>query len=217
MPDVHLPQLEDHEDHPTPTRQSAKTRPFARLLLEVVLISGGVFLGIAGEQWREASAHREMARAALERFRSEIVANQKAINDVKDYHVQIAAAIKQALAANTAAALEAARRQIHGVHIVNFEHTAWDVALATQSLAYMDSDLVFSLSAVYNRQAELRELSSYLIQSEFAQPPAEGQTIAPFFQKTDVYFDDAIPAETEILKAYGDVLPKLNRALGSPG
>jgi hypothetical protein len=214
MPDVHLPQLEDHEDHPAPAPHAKKTRPFARLLLEVVLISGGVFLGIAGEQWREASAHREMARAAVERFRSEIVANQKAINDIRDYHVHIAAVIKQALAANTEAAFEAARKQIHGIHVINFQHTAWDVALATQSLAYIDSDLVFSLSDVYNRQAQLRELSGYLIESEFSQPPAEGQTFAPFLKKTDVYFDDALPAEADMLKAYDIVLPKLDHVLG---
>jgi hypothetical protein len=52
---------------------------------------------------------------------------------------------------------------------------------------------------VYNRQAEHHELSSYLIQSEFQQPPSEGQDFAPFLQKLDVYFDDANLDESRIL------------------
>jgi hypothetical protein len=180
-----------------------------------VLISGGVFLGIAGEQWREIAAHRELARVALERFRSEIITNQKAITDVKDYHLKIADKLKRYLKATTDAERKAVDLEIHGVQVVFFEHTAWDVAIATQSLAYMDSDLVFSLSEVYNRQAEHHELSSYLIQSEFQQPPSEGQDFAPFLQKVDVYFDDANFYESRILTLYDNVLPKINRALAA--
>jgi hypothetical protein len=66
---------------------------------------------------------------------------------------------------------------------------------------------------VYNRQAEHHELSSYLIQSEFQQPPSEGQDFAPFLQKVDVYFDDANLDESRILALYDNVLPKINRDL----
>jgi len=183
------------------------------VLLEVVLISGGVFLGIAGEQWRENSAHRELARGALDRIRSEIINNQKAVRDKRDYHVRVAAEIKNYLAAKTPAEREAAHLEIHGVQIANFDRMAWDVAIATQSLAYMDADIVFALSEVYSRQAQHAQLSGYLIQSEFEQPPSEGQSFLPFLQKVDVYFDDANFYEAQLLKLYDDVLPKINLAL----
>src|SRR6266516_4604802 len=51
----------------------------------VVLISAGVFLGLAGEQWRESARHRALAEASLRRFRSEILTNRKAVAAVKDY------------------------------------------------------------------------------------------------------------------------------------
>ena len=79
MPDIHIPKLEEHgRGHST-----------LKVLLEVLLISTGVFLGLAGEQYRETARHREIAHEALQRFRTEIIANRQAVAAVKDYHVQL--------------------------------------------------------------------------------------------------------------------------------
>src|SRR5690349_9055772 len=100
MPEVHLPHLdEDHADSaagqpagdavagdggtngapaaPPPARHHRPS--LVTILLEVVLISTGVFLGLLGEQWREHSQHRELARTALDRLRVEVATNQKAV------------------------------------------------------------------------------------------------------------------------------------------
>lgn len=42
MPDIHVPQLEDHE----PSGSHTRGKSIAKLLLEMVLISAGVFLGM---------------------------------------------------------------------------------------------------------------------------------------------------------------------------
>ena len=108
MPEVHLPRLEETEEPDEPAQkpsaasavtQVAPSKPHRRSLatiaLEVVLISAGVFLGLAGEQWRESARHRELAEMSLHRFRSEIVANRKLVADVKDYHVSTQAQVKR--------------------------------------------------------------------------------------------------------------------------
>ena len=55
MPDIHVPKLEAH----------GSGHSIFKILLEVVLISAGVFLGLAGEQWRENARHRELAERTL--------------------------------------------------------------------------------------------------------------------------------------------------------
>jgi hypothetical protein len=60
---------------PKPRRGS-----WLKILLEVALITTGVFLGLAGEQWREQVRHRETAEASLRLFRAEILANSKAVS-----------------------------------------------------------------------------------------------------------------------------------------
>ena len=67
MSDIHVPTLEAH----------GSGHSIFKILLEVVLIGVGVFLGLAGEQWRENGRHREMAERTLRRFRAEIVKPQR--------------------------------------------------------------------------------------------------------------------------------------------
>jgi hypothetical protein len=57
-----------------------------KLLLEVALISVGVFLGLLGEQWRENAHQHDLAKDSLRRFHAEIVENRDAVAKVVDYH-----------------------------------------------------------------------------------------------------------------------------------
>jgi uncharacterized protein YjeT (DUF2065 family) len=59
------------------------------IALEVVLISGGVFLGLMGEQWRERTEQRELANEALRRFRTEIRTNRDSVAAKVDYHARL--------------------------------------------------------------------------------------------------------------------------------
>ena len=61
-----------------------------KAVVEVVLLSVGVFLALMGDQWRENAQNRELAAASLSRFRTEIEANWQAVAAVKDYHVTLA-------------------------------------------------------------------------------------------------------------------------------
>src|SRR4051812_30709092 len=76
MPDIHVPNLEG----------PGSGKSIFKLVLEVALIGVGVFLGLAGEQWRERAHQRELAEQSLRRFKLEITSNRKAIASVKNYH-----------------------------------------------------------------------------------------------------------------------------------
>ena len=96
-------------------------------------ISIGVFLGLAGEQWRENTRHRELAELALRQFRSEIVANRKVVADVKDYHVTTKNALDAYLKAD-AKMRKSMNVELSGIRPAFFERTAWDGALATLNI-----------------------------------------------------------------------------------
>ncbi len=101
MPDVHVPKLDDHEDgaaHVAPiSAHRSRRKSIVTIALEIALIGTGVFLGLAGEQWREYARHREMADAALRRFRAEAVTNRAAVAKVKDYHIDRLNALREHL------------------------------------------------------------------------------------------------------------------------
>ena len=223
MPDVHLPHLDEHDEgdkkaapHTHATVRPAATRPprsrsLARIVLEVELIATGVFLGLLGEQWRESAHRRELAEESLRRFRSEIVSNRKAIEAVKDYHVMT----KKNVDAYFAADPKERQRidvQLRGIQPAFLEHTAWDLALATQSLVYIDPQLAFGLSRIYNVQQEVSGLTSGVLQAMYLLNPTQNPDA--LLGAVATYYGDVVLIEPKLLEMYDEILPQIDRALG---
>src|SRR4029453_5858303 len=97
-----------------------------------------------------------------------------------------------------------------GVRPVTFEHTAWDLAIATQSLTYIDSSLAFDLSRIYSAQEDAAVLSRSMLQAMYLGPPAED--IDGFFRVVALYYDDAVLAEPKLIAMYDAMLPRLDKA-----
>jgi len=172
----------------------------------------GVFLGLAGEQWREYRSHREAAQASLRRFRTEIANNRKAIAAVKDYHVAMRARIDKYLAA-TGKDRESVSVNLQGIQPAFTERTAWELALATQSLTYIDEHLAFALSRAYSTQQEYDELSRGLLQAMYVRPPSENVTV--FLGSVGVYYGDIVLLEPKLIEMYDSVGAEIDRALGA--
>jgi hypothetical protein len=213
MPDVHLPQIDDHEDEEQPLsvsrNQHRSTKTFFKVALEVVLISIGVFLGIAGEQWRESARRHEVAVTSLGRLRVEVETNLKAVERVQEYHSKIFKVVETYDKSHDKKELDA--MPFRGLQPVKFAHTAWDLAMATQSLADIDPDLTFALARTYDEQQSYAELSRGILQSMYIRPP--GQDLNGFMQAVEIYYGDITLMEPGLVKLYNDLLPKIDHAL----
>jgi len=201
MPDIHVPKLDEHGG-----------RSIVKTALEVAMIGIGVFLGLAGEQYRETRHQRELAEQALQRFKTEIVANREAVERVREYHDNL---YKQL---NILKDLPPARRdtvhvEFHGVRPANFNHAAWDLAVATQSLTYMNSDLAYSLSEIYNVQDQMNGLRSGFTQAMYNAPPSLGKNEEAFFGAVLLYYGDMTIFEPRIVQMYDAILPRIDKAL----
>jgi hypothetical protein len=175
--------------------------------LEVVLVSAGVFLALMGEQWRERARERELAHASLGRFRAEIHANRKAVQAVREYHVTVYKALE------TYFATEPDKRKgvpvrITGVQPVFFEKTAWDLALHTEALAHVDSDVAFALSRIYGLQETYGDMTGRLMQALYL------QSMSDSFLAFRHYYADIVLWEPALIRMYDEILPAIDRALG---
>ena len=189
-------------------------RPVLRVLLEIALIASGVFLALAGDAWREREQKREAARASLRRFRTEIAANRAAVAAVRDYHVTTLASVRAYLDKPNRTR-NVADVQIRGLRWVTFEHSAWDIALATQALAYIDGDVAHSLSRVYSAQQSYSDLTSGMAQAMYMLQPEDN--FDGFAQALYAFFGDLTSMEPKLLSMYDELLPKIDRALGTSG
>jgi hypothetical protein len=215
---IHPPHLADDEKPPArqladekvadtpkaPARGLPQSRWLLKIGLEVLLISMGVFLALMGEQWRENAHTRDLAEASLQRFRAEIVANRKAVAAVKDYHVTTLKSLEAYLAADPKAR-QATSVEIKGLQPVFFERTAWDLALATQSLANIDPQVAFALSRIYGTQQTYTELTRAIMQAMYLRPITES------FEALSYYFSDITRWERSLLQMYDEVLVQMDR------
>ena len=181
---------------------------FWKMLLEVVLIGIAVFLGMAADQWRTDRQHRADARAALQRFRNEIATNQAAVLKVRDYHVRTRQDIIGYLNPKTR---DAAKLHLEGIQPVQFEQTAWQLAIATQSLADLDPVIAYEIARIYNLQGMYIGLTNGITQALYLRPPEAD--FAAFLQSLKVYYDDIVIHEPALLELYGKALPVIDSAL----
>ena len=179
-----------------------------KALLEIVLISTGVFLGLAAEQWRSNAQHRDQAHAALVRFKSEIETNRTAVQAVTGYHKKLHEQIKTYLNPKTR---DGSPVELQGIRPVAFEHTAWDLAIATQSLADIDQALAFELARVYGQQQIYAGLTGGMLQAMYLRPPSENRE--SFLHTLRVYLDDIVGLEPGLTLEYDKLLPRIDEAL----
>ena len=216
MPDIHVPNFDDHGDdsQPAPVVGTARRkRSLPKIVLEVLLIGGGVFLGLLGEQWREYAHHHKMARESLRQFRTEISKNRAAIAAVSDYHVTLKKELTAFLSSEGPKSSKTFDVKFHGIGPVFYEQTAWDLALATQALAYVDADLAFALSRAYTFQRHIAAQQFAIVQSTLY-GRSWTQDFEGYWRQIDAYMGDITILEPRLLKAYDEVLSQLDLALG---
>jgi hypothetical protein len=215
MAEVHLPKLPDDEDDegappaPAPVPpQPRRRKPVTTLLLEVALISAGVFLGLMGEQWRENDGHRELAAASLRRFRAEIANNRKAVAAVKDYHTEL----KQQLDSYFESKGRTSVQMTRALGVVFFERAEWDLALATQALAYIEPELASAISRAYTTQQGYADIEKAMIPIMYSHSYEKDGDV--FLRSVHSYFGDVSFFDPTILTAYDDVLLLIDQELG---
>jgi hypothetical protein len=229
MPEVHLPHLddEDHEPASTPVEAASGTpahgapRPrhsLWKLLLEVALITTGVFLGLAGESWRESREHRELAAQSLRRFRDEFRANRAEVLRVHQRHVDEEKGMLAYLQANAPALMAHMQDPTKSIPTpvpdntidsAGFNYSAWDVALATESLAYIDPELVAMMSAAYRMQQLIEKDHDAIAQVSY-----QFTNQVHWYRGVLGYFGDTALHEKLLLKRYDELLPRLDGAIG---
>jgi hypothetical protein len=191
-------------------------RSFASLLIEVVLIAIGVFLALWASNWHEDREHRAQARAALHNFLDEMQANEHAVQAQRAYHETLARQLDEFLHSKEPMTEEEFERQVHfeGLRPVTFEHTAWDLALATQALSWLDSRLAFEISKVYTQQSAFQNVENSFLTSAYTAGSFSSDNQKASATAMWTYLGDVNTQEPVILALYAKAIPEIKRALG---
>ena len=197
---------------PPPALAGLNRGTYAKILLEGALITLGVFLALMADQWREQAGHQQLAEDTLRRFRTEFRTNRAAVAAVRDKHESSFARIQAYFAAEPAA--RATMTYPHfSTNPAFMEYTAWDLAIATQALAYVDPDLAQRVAHVYAVQRQLDGATRDITLVMYTR--AGDADPAPLTISLATYFDDCNLIEPRLLKLYEEILAVLDARLGS--
>src|SRR5437773_4398369 len=186
-------------------------RSFFNLIFEVALIAVGVFLALSANNWHEDSEHRAQAKAALRNFAGEMEANRQATQRNRAYHETFARELREFLASKEPANEDRLNKSVHfeGMRPVIFEHTAWDLALATQALSYLKPDLAFDISKVYTQQNAFQKLEDSFLAAAFTPAGLSSDNLKGLATIMEFYLADVNLQEPAMVSRYEQIIPEL--------
>lgn len=184
-------------------------RSILDLLIEVALVSSGVFLALLANNWHENRQHRALARTTRQNFVEEMRTNERMMQEKRAYHVELGENLQKFLAQPDRNPRERLEDSIHfrGVQPRIFEHTAWDLALATQALQYMKPDVALAVSKVYTQQNSFQMLENNFNAAAYT-TLANPDTTALATTMAG-YMSDVNTQEPQLLGLYRKVLPQI--------
>ena len=196
-------------------------RVAAELLVQFLLIGVAVFLGLQAYQWREDREHRDKARATLLNFRAEITKNRAAVVRVRPYHTALRDSLASGLRGGSATLGQVIGRfrfegrPFIGIRTVDFSRTAWDLALATEALSYIDPALAFAIADVYHQQEIFRDIQGAFMQNLFTPEYFRDENGRAALTAVGAYIGDVHYQGPRMLELYEQLQPKLDSALGT--
>ena len=175
----------------------------------------GVFLALWANNWHEDREHGAQAKAALRNFVGEMEANRQATQRNRSYHETLVRELEQFLRSKDPPSEERLYKEVHfeGVRPVIFEHTAWDLALATQALSYLKPELAFDISKVYTQQNAFQKLEDSFLAAAFTPASLSSDNVKGMATAMELYLIDVNQQEPAILQLYDKVIPEINSAL----
>jgi len=196
-------------------RSSSHSRPILEWLIEAALVGVGVFLGLLANQWHEDRQHRELADATLRYFHEEILANKRAIERMRPYHTTLSREVGRFVQAEGPKTTQRFQSDVHfrGVEPVEFERTAWDLALATQSFSFLPPKLAYAISRVYTRQQNFQNLQNAFLQAILAPTNFSGPDVTGQATSTNMYLIEVNIKEPQLIAIYDELLPQIEAAI----
>ena len=145
---------------PSETEGSLSRRSWiSRVLVESVLVVGSILLALALDDWNEDQGYLDLATLSLLNFEREIQQNRLRLEDVTPFHVGLRDVLANMDAGGEDVPATTIRNILEGFQPALLVSTAWETAVATGALGYMDYDVVSGLSLTYNLQERLVTLN----------------------------------------------------------
>lgn len=209
------PKTMDSPERTSPISVEGRHWSVTKLVVEVLLVAIGVFLGLLANNWHEDREHKALAQATLRNFAAEMRTNREATQRTRVYHATLVKELEQFTSGPGPWDEAHFQAAVHfmGVQPVIYEHTAWDLALATQALNYLNPNLAFTVSKTYTKQNAFQTVENSFLFSTFTPAALANENYKGLAMALMIYMIDVNDAEPAMIKRYDEVIPQVDAAL----
>jgi hypothetical protein len=199
---------------PSETEGSLGWKPWiSRVLVESLLVVGSILLALALDEWSEDREFEDLATRSLVNFEREIQQNRLRVEDVILFHAGLRDVLARMNQDGAGASATDIRNMLEGFQPAILVSTAWETAVATGALGYMDYDVVAGLSLTYNLQERLVALNQSGLNDLLVGGFRSGE--ADFLAySANRYMRDLTEAEQRLQGVYDLVLGLIAETLG---
>lgn len=187
------------------------------LVAQLFFIAAGVFLGNQADDWKQEREHRRAARAALENFRTELTTNRDRLRRYapvyRAYGDSMEVSQKRGDPAPRSVQEVFRRVGWQGLNPMTFDRTAWDLALATQSLSYLPRPIAFRVARVYTAQQQMHDVQYGIAGALFSPTALDDARIQAWLLTFGAYVEDSNIQARSVAAAYDRMLPAVDSAI----
>lgn len=182
-----------------------------RATFESMLIIVSIVAALAVDEWRQGRQNQELATQSLAVFEREIRQNMARLDDAAPYHAGMRDVVAR-MAAEEAAAADL-RSIMEGLEPTVLLSTAWETALATGALTYMDFEVVSALSLTYSLQRRFAEESRSHLPDISVGPGESPRTLDDRIAAARAYLEDLTRDEQQLRGVYAEALQMIRNRL----
>lgn len=183
---------------------TGKAEWMLRAGFESALIIVSIVLALAVDEWRQNRQDEELATQSLVVFEREIRQNMARVDAAVPYHAGLRDVVVRMSAEG--ATEEDLRSIMEGLEPAVLLSTAWETALATGALTYMDFEVVQALSLTYSLQERFREESRADLPELSSSGSATTGPAEVRIQSVRNYLEELVQDEQQLRGVYAEAL-----------
>lgn len=175
------------------------------LLIQIISVMIGVFLGFAISNWSEGNRESEKFRSLITNIRAEIMENQKKVENVLDYHKALRDSCKLYIENRNVGQID--QSSFKGINTVMLLNSAYQTGIQTGLFNNMNLEQIQSVNEIYTRQRAYEDYANLMISSlltmDLGNDKDSIDRIAMFLS---VSMTDVVIKELQLLESYRQAL-----------
>ncbi|NMM47911.1 hypothetical protein [Marinigracilibium pacificum] len=179
------------------------------LLIQVISVTIGVFLGFAISNWSEVRKETNKYNSLIENVESEIQSNKIKIEKVIDYHRMVRDSTRFYMMKKDLKGFKPGF--FNGVNTLSFSNSAFQTGIQTGVFNKIDLNKIQAINDVYTKQRAYEEYSNILLSGfitmDFIDNDESNWKIATFLS---ISMNDVVIKEEQLLKSIDNALSVLN-------